>query len=56
MAVAPLPPENARARDQGLRDRLIAFFDRQIYPNEARFLDEQVQTTIAGSARRSIES
>jgi acyl-CoA dehydrogenase len=39
MAAAPLPAEiSPRAGE--LRQRLAAFFDRHIYPNEARFLDE----------------
>ena len=41
MADAPLLPE-ITSRSRELRDRLIAFFDQHIYPNEARFI-EQVQ-------------
>jgi acyl-CoA dehydrogenase len=43
MAVAPLPADiSPRALE--LRERLTSFFDRNIYPNEARFL-EQVSNT-----------
>jgi acyl-CoA dehydrogenase len=39
MAGVPLPAElNPRAHE--LRERLIAFFDRHIYPNEARFVEQ----------------
>jgi acyl-CoA dehydrogenase len=44
MADGPLLPETLEptAASRELRDRLIAFFDQHIYPNEARFA-EQVQ-------------
>lgn len=42
MAVEPLLPEVSR-RSSDLRERLSAFFERYIYPNEARFI-EQVQS------------
>src|SRR5689334_9027074 len=39
MAVAPLHPEIS-PRSRALRERLTAFFDRHIYPNETRFHDQ----------------
>ncbi|HWI20334.1 MAG TPA: acyl-CoA dehydrogenase family protein [Vicinamibacterales bacterium] len=44
MAGEPLHPDlfEPPARTRALRDQLLAFFDRHIYPNEARF-HEQVQ-------------
>jgi acyl-CoA dehydrogenase len=39
MAVEPLLPETT-ARSRELRERLIAFFDRHIYPNESRFIEQ----------------
>lgn len=39
MAVAPLLPEIS-PRSRELRERLIAFFDRHIYPNESRFHEQ----------------
>jgi len=42
MAGEPLLPE-VSARSRELRDRLAAFFERHIYPNEARFLEQVAQ-------------
>jgi acyl-CoA dehydrogenase len=39
MADAPLLPESSQ-RSRELRERLLAFFDRHIYPNEARFISQ----------------
>jgi acyl-CoA dehydrogenase len=39
MAVAPLPADIS-PRTLELRERLTSFFDRHIYPNEARFLEQ----------------
>ena len=39
MAVAPLLPEIS-PRSRELRERLTAFFDRHIYPHEARFIEQ----------------
>jgi len=42
MAGEPLLPEIS-ARSRELRERLAAFFERHIYPNEARFLEQVAQ-------------
>ena len=41
------------ARSQELRERLLAFFDRHVIPNEALFHEQIDRAALAGAARSS---